>query len=132
MSEETNKRAHERVPVAFALSVHDGDRLLGTVEDISDGGMRVRLDGDVGENIEVREWTGSRGTDNKEFVLTSLVGEDFNLSIGYLAIKLGSVRAKLIRVIRSMNRVYFAMQFVNPDRATIEKMMGIVRRRAKG
>lgn len=127
----SNKRQHDRVDINFALSVRDSGRVLGAITDISEGGMRVKLDGDIGENLEVREWTGRKGIDNKEFILTDLVGESFDLSIHYLAMKLGQVNAKLIRVIRSMNKVYFAMQFVEPDPAMTAKMMAIVKRRAE-
>lgn len=133
MSETENKRLHERVRVTFALMVRDGDRLLGVIEDISEGGMRVRLDADIGENLEVREWTGQKGVDNREFVLTNLVGEVFTLSIDYMKVRLGTLSAKLIRVIRSMNNVFFAMQFTAEcDPEVPKKIMAIIKRRASG
>ncbi|MEK8022239.1 MAG: PilZ domain-containing protein [Candidatus Hydrogenedentota bacterium] len=130
LTTEDNKRQHERVTVAFALMVREGDRLLGTIEDISEGGMRVRLDVDIGENSEVREWTGNKGVDNKEFVMVNLVGEVFTLSIDYMRVRLGTLSAKLIRVIRSMNNVYFAMQFTAEcDPEVPKKIMTIIKRR---
>lgn len=123
-----DKRQHERLAVECALIVRDGEQRLGTVEDFSRGGMRVRLDGDIGDNEEVREWTGHRGTDNKEFVLTNLVGEEFDLSLGYMTMNLGNLKARLIRVIRSMKKIYFAMQFTQADAALIDRVLTIVNR----
>lgn len=131
-STNNNKRAHERVDVQFSLVVKDGDRRVGTISDISKGGMRVRLevDAEVGENLEVRDWTGHKGTDNRTYVLENMVGEEFTLTISYMMISWGILKAKLIRVIRDMNKIYFAMQFTEADPALVEKVMNLVKRRA--
>ena len=126
-----NKRKHERHAVNCALIVRDGEQRIGVIEDISRGGMRVKLDGDLGENEDVREWTGKKSVDNREFVLNNQVGNEFDLALAFLAINLGHVKARLVRVIRSMNRLYFAMQFTQADPALIERVMGIVKRGAK-
>jgi hypothetical protein len=127
-----NRRQHERVGVAFSLVVKDGDRRVGIISDISKGGMRVRLeiDADVGENIEVRDWTGHKGTDNRTYVLENMVGEEFTLTISYMMVSWGVLKAKLIRVIRDMNKIFFAMQFTDADPALVEKIMNLVKRRA--
>lgn len=126
----SNRRMHERVSVSFALLVRDGSRRIGTIEDISAGGMRVRLDEEIGENQEVREWTGSKGTDNKEFTLQMLVGDEFTLTIHYLAVTMGTVKARLIRVIRIMKQLFFAMQFTEADPVVVKRIMDLVKRRA--
>jgi hypothetical protein len=127
-----NKRQHERVEVRFSLVVKDGDRRVGTIADISKGGMRVRLevDADVGENVEVRDWTGHKGTDNRTYVLENMVGEEFTLTISYMMVSWGVLKAKLIRVIRDMNKIYFAMQFTEADPVLVEKIVTLVKRRA--
>jgi len=127
----TNKRAHERVEVKFALLVKDGPRRLGTISDISSGGFRIRLDDEIGENDQVREWTGAKGADNKEFILSESVGEEFSLTIHYLMVTMGQVKARLIRVIRVMKHLYFAMQFTEADPAVVQKIMDLVKKRAE-
>lgn len=129
-SDAANRRQHERVGVSFALLVRDGSRRIGTIEDISAGGMRVRLDDEIGENQEVREWTGSKGADNKEYTLQTLVGDEFTLTIHYLAVTMGTVKARLIRVIRIMKQLFFAMQFTEADPVVVKRIMDLVKRRA--
>jgi uncharacterized protein Veg len=128
--EGADQRRHPRREVAFPIIVRDGERTIGTIEDISAGGMRVRLDAEVGENVEVREWTGRKAEDNREFVLESAVGEVFTFSIHFMGIRFGEVKARLIRVIRRFRQLYFAMQFEAPDEAVIAKIMGVVERRS--
>lgn len=132
MSSGADKRQHERVGVTFSLIVHDHGRRVGTIEDISEGGMRVRLDvdTDLGENVEVRDWTGHKGVDNRHYVLNQLVGEIFELTIVYMSITMGVLRARLVRVIRGTNVVFFAMQFSDADPALVAKIMGLVKKRA--
>lgn len=125
-----NRRQHERVGVSFALLVRDGTRRIGTIEDISAGGMRIRLDDEIGENQDVREWTGQKGADNKEYTLQSLVDEEFTLTIHYLAVTMGTVKARLIRVIRIMKQLFFAMKFTEADPATVQRIMDLVKRRS--
>lgn len=125
-----NRRQFERVGVAFALLVRDGTRRIGTIEDISAGGMRVRLDDEVGENEDIREWTGHKGADNKQYTLQTLVGEEFTLTIHYLAVTMGTVKARLIRVIRIMRQLFFAMQFTEADPVTVQRIMDLVKRRS--
>ena len=124
-----DKRQHPRQDVSFPLIVRDGDRVIGTIEDISAGGMRVRLDGEVGENTDVKDWTGRKGAENREFVLQNAVGEVFHFSIHFMSIRLGDLKARLIRVIRRNRRLFFAMQFVEADAALLEKILGLVERR---
>ena len=102
------------------------------VQDISEGGMRVRLDVDIGENLEVRNWTGARGVDNREFTMVNLVGEEFTLSVDYMKVRLGTITAKLIRVIRATNNVFFAMKFTEVESAVPKKIMTIIKRRTGG
>ena len=125
-----DKRVHPRRAVSFPVIVRDGPRTIGTIEDISAGGMRVRLDAEVGENVEVREWTGRKAADNREFVLNNSVGEVFTFSIHFMGIRFGELKARLIRVIRLTRGLYFAMQFVEPDEAVISKILGVIERRA--
>ena len=102
------KRRHERVIVQFPMFVKDGDRGVGTIEDISKGGMRVKLspDSELGEDTEVRDWTGKSGTENREYILNQLIGEVFNLSIIYMSVTIGHINTKLVRVIRNLNQIY--------------------------
>ncbi len=132
MTGGAEKRQYERVSVSFSLVVKDGERRVGTIEDISAGGMRIRLDPDtdLGENVDVREWTGHAGTDNREYVLTQLVGEEFSLTIIYMSVTLGVLKARLVRVIRHLTTLFFAMQFTEADPKTVERIMGLVKKRA--
>lgn len=127
---EDNRRRHERVPVRFALIAREGERRVGTIEDISAGGLRIRLDDEVSDSNEIREWTGRKGADNKEYSLQQLVGSEFTLTIHYLTITMGAVKARLIRVIRIMKHLYFAMQFTDADPAVVTRIMDLVKRRA--
>jgi|GEM_PF-5750651 len=127
------KRRHERVTVQFPMFVKDGDRGVGTIEDISKGGMRVKLspDSELGEDTEVRDWTGKSGTENREYILNQLIGEVFNLSIIYMSVTIGHINTKLVRVIRNLNQIYFAMEFQDPNPKEIDRIIEIVKKRKK-
>ncbi|RMH58806.1 MAG: PilZ domain-containing protein [Candidatus Hydrogenedentota bacterium] len=124
------RRKHRRFPVGFALQVREGPRLIGTVEDISEGGIRIRLDDEVGENEEVREWTGHKGVSNREFVLNNMVGNEFTFQMYYMGLSMGEFQARLVRVIRSMTKLFFAMQFTDVNPRMVSRVMAIVRKRA--
>lgn len=125
------RRRHERLTVSFPLPVREGGRRVGTVVDISAGGLRVRLDDDlrVREDETVREWTGEEGETNRDLALARLVGEEHDLEFAYLSTTLGRFRARIVRAVRAGDRVSLAMEFTEIAPALLERVLGIVRRR---
>jgi hypothetical protein len=125
------RRRHERLVVTFPLPVRDGDRRVGTVVDISRGGLRVRLDDEIRikEDDAVREWTGEEGETNRDLALQRLVGEEHALDFIYLSTTLGRFRARVVRVVRAGDRAALAMEFTEIAPALLDRVLGIVRRR---
>lgn len=131
MEDGEYKREHDRYGVSFALEVFESDQRIGQVIDISEGGLRVQLDGDLGENVYVREWTGRKGTSNKEYILNELVGQVLTLKLKYMGVAMGEFKARLVRVIRVMNQVHFAMCFEEISPTVLTRVTTIAKKRSE-